>query len=301
MNESEEPLLEIENLTVERSLPMGEKAIGLRNISLKLMPGEVVILAGEAGSGKSLFTRVIAGDPGGRTKILNGTVRFEGKDLLRAKQKQKRRHRSRAIAMINRHPQDQFNPDRTVHQWLRDAARLAYGPVDKERPKDWSELFYSVGIIEPERILPRRMCDLPALLLQRLMLMKALISKSSLIVCDEATTDMDRIAANTFLEVLLQVQKEYGVTLLMTTGNLTGMSEVADRVAILFDGAILESGPVDDVFARPSFEYTREFLGCSPKITHYPRELPTISREAIAEAEEAIHSGESIELGGATG
>lgn len=299
--ETDSPLLEISGLTVERALPMGEKMIGLRNISLQLCPGEVVVLAGESGSGKSLLTRVIAGDPGGRTKVLTGSVRFKGKDLLGAKQKHKRRHRSQAVAMINRHPQDQFNPDRTVNQWLREAVRLAHGAIGKDRPKEWSDLFYAVGIVEPERILPKLMRDLPALLLQRLMLMKALISKSSLVVCDEPTTDLDPIATNRFFDVLLQVRKEYGLTVLITVGSLEGMEGVADRVAILFEGGILEEGPVEQIFSNPVHIYTREFLDCSPRITHLPRELPAVSREAVAQAEAAIHSAESSGFEAETG
>lgn len=286
-------LLEVKNLSVERSAGLGERGIGLRRVSLSLESGEIIVLAGETGSGKSLLARLLLGAAGPQAKVLGGSIFFEGRDLLKIKPREFREVRRSGISMITGDGVGQWNPDRTVRQWLRDCVRMARRSGVRGGEKEWSDLFYSVGIVEPERILPMLMGDVSLLLSKRILLMRALLTRARLLVCDEATSDLDRIGEIQFLELLTRVREEHGLGILMTCGSLRGIDRYADRAAIFYEGGILEAGTAVDLLRRPRYAYTQEFRGCDPGISDLPRELPTISREAAREAETAIHEASS--------
>jgi ABC-type glutathione transport system ATPase component len=294
-------LLEVKSLSVERSAGLGERGIGLRRVSLSLASGEIMVLAGETGSGKSLLARLIPGAAGPQTKVLGGSILFEGRDLLKLKPRELREIRRSGIAMVTGDGAGQWNPDRTVRQWLRDCIRMAKRSGVPGGEKGWSDFFYSVGIIEPERVLPMLMGDLSLNLAKRLLVMRALLSRARLLVCDDATSDLDRIAEIQFIELLTRVREEHGIGILMTSGSLRGIDRYADRAAIFYEGGILEAGTPSQLLNRPRYAYTREFRSCDPGISDLPRELPTISRKAAREAEEAIHEASSSLEEGATG
>jgi len=301
METGDSPLLEVSDVTVERPAGLGDRRIGLRRVSLELHPGEILVLAGETGSGKSLLGRLIVGAAGPQVKLIAGSINFEGRDLLRLKQRELRVVRRGPIAMVPGDPDAQLNPDRTVRQWLRDFIRMAGRQSDLPGEKAWSDYFYRVGIIEPERILPQTAGDLSPMIVKRLLVMRAIMAGARLLICDEATAGLDRIGATQFLELLCQVREETDMGILLTTGSLRGVERYADRVAVFFEGAILESGPPASILDRPQFAYTREFRACEPRLGDLPRELPAISREAVREAEEAIHEAASSLAGGTTG
>ena len=293
MESEDTTLLEVKNVTVERPAGLGERRIGLRRVSMTLRSGEIVVLAGETGSGKSLLARLIVGAAGPQVKLIGGTILFEGEDLLRLKNRDLRQVRRGAISMVTGDAIGQLNPERSVRQWLRDCPRLARRSGEVASEKAWGDYFYSVGIIEPEPILPMPMGELTPMLVKRLLVMKAIISQSRLLICDEATTGLDRIAEAQFIELLSQVREEFGLSILMTLGSLRGVERFADQVVVFYEGGILESGPARSLLEAPRFNYTREFRACDPRLSDSPRELPTISRESAKEAEEAIHEASS--------
>lgn len=286
-------LLEVRNLSVEHSAGLDERGIGMRRVSLSLASGEIMVLVGETGSGKSLLARLLLGAAGPQAKVLGGSILFEGRDLLKIKPREFREVRRSGIAMITGDGAGQWNPDRTVRQWLRDCVRMARRSGVRGGEKVWSDLFYSVGIVEPERILLMLMGDLPPLLSKRILMLRALLTRARLLVCDEATSDLDRIGEIQFLELLTRVREEHGLGILMTSGSLRGIDRYADHAAIFYEGGILEAGTAADLLHHPRYAYTQEFRGCDPGISDFPRELPTISRGAAREAEEAIHEASS--------
>jgi ABC-type glutathione transport system ATPase component len=301
METGDSPLLEVKDVTVERPAVLGEQRIGLRRVSLDLHPGEIVVLAGETGSGKSLLARLIVGVAGPQVKRLAGAIHFEGRDLLLLKSRDLRELRRGPVAIVPGDPAAQLNPDRTVRQWLRDSIRMARRQPAMPAEKAWSEYFYRVGIIEPERILPQTPGDLSPLVVRRLLVMRAIMAGARLLICDGVTAGLDRISANQYLELLCQVRDETGMGMLLTTGSLRGVERYADSVAVFFEGAILESGPPASILDRPQFAYTREFRACDPRLSDLARDLPTISRGAVSEAEEAIHAAASSLAGETTG
>jgi ABC-type dipeptide/oligopeptide/nickel transport system ATPase component len=266
---------------------------------MTLRPGEIFVLAGETGSGKSLLARLIVGAAGPQVKPLGGAILFEGRDLLRMRARDLQQVRRSSISMVTGDSIAQVNPDGCVRQWLRDCLRLTRRPRELASEKAWSDYFHSVGIVEPEEILSKPMGELSSMLLKRLLVMKAIISRSRLLICDEATSGLDRIAEAQFIELLCQIRGEFGLSILMTLGSLRGVERFADQVAVFYEGGILEAGPARELLESPQFAYTREFRACEPRLSDLPRELPTISREAAREAEEAIHEASSSLDGGA--
>ncbi len=295
------PLLDIKDLTVERPAGLGEQRLGLRRVSLTLSPGEIFVLTGESGSGKSLLLRLVAGAAGPRVKRLGGGLFLEGRDLLGLTTRQWRDLRRGPVAVISADPAAQFPPDRTVRQWLRDAIRMGGREAGARGEKEWSDYFYRVGLMEPEQILPRSPDDLSPLTVKRLLVMRAMMVGARLLLCDEAAAGLDDIDAARFLELLRRICEESGMGVLLGTGSPRGVERYADQVAILYDGAILESGPADRLLREPRFAYTREFRACVSRPGDPLRELPVIGREAVREAERAIHERFSSAAGGATG
>ena len=298
MESEDKTLLEVRNVTVERPAGLGERRIGLRRVSMTLRQGEILVLAGETGSGKSLLARLIVGAAGPQVKPLGGTILFEGRDLLRMRARDLQQVRRSSISMVTGDSIAQVNPDGCVRQWLKDCLRLTRRPRELASEKAWSDYFHSVGIVEPEQILSKPMGDLSSMLLKRLLVMKAIISRSRLLICDDATSGLDRIAEAQFIELLCQIREELGLSILMTLGSLRGVERFADQVAVFYEGGILEAGPARELLEAPQFAYTREFLACEPRLSDLPRELSTISREAAREAEEAIHEASSSLDGG---
>lgn len=289
METRESPLLEVTNVTVERPAGLGGRRIGLRGVSFEVYPGEILVLAGETGSGKSLIVRLIAGAAGPKVTCLAGTIHFEERNLLGLNSRALRKVRGGPVAMVPGVSGAPLNPDRTVRQWLRDFSRMAGRGRGLREEKTWDDYFYRVGILEPERVLGQLPGDLSPLTVKRLLVMRAIMAGARLLICDEPGADLDPITRKQFLKLLRLTRDETGMGILLSSGSLRGVEVCADHVAVFFDGAILESGAVEDFLREPRFAYTREFRACDHRPGDFPRELPVISREAVREAEEAIH------------
>ncbi|MEC5127541.1 ATP-binding cassette domain-containing protein [Verrucomicrobiales bacterium BCK34] len=292
MDERKKPILSVNNVTVERPRGLGERDLGLRNVSLELHEREILVCAGESGSGKSLLAQLISGVISPSDKVISGSIEFESEDILRLNRRRNLHLRRSRIGVLVKDAHSQLNPNQKVRQWLRESSRLTRSKGEG----DWSDYFYAVGIVEPERILEMFPADLSSLMLKRLILMKTLMSGAGLLVCDEATAGLDRIAEAQFFELIASLRDDYGLSVVLAMKGLRGIKGVADRVAIFYEGGILECGPSSQILERPKYQYSKEFRACSPRITHLPGALPMISREAIAEAEKVVHENSTADI-----
>lgn len=284
MSTNEAPLFEAKDLTIEIPAALGERHIGLRRVTLSVAPREIVVLAGESGSGKSLLARVAAGIADPRMKVLSGSIAYDGIPLARKGQRrllEMRRGPVTVIAPLASAPPD---PDRTVRRWLRDCRWLA-----GKNGRQWGDCFFSAGLHEPEQLLPRRLGELPSLVLKRLAVVRALILGSRLLIVEDAGADLDPPGEASFHELLVRLRDEFGIAALVSTGSLRGMERLADRLVIFFEGGILEQGSPLDLLTSPRFAYTRELRACEARLADLPRDLPVISREAAREAEAHVH------------
>ncbi len=287
------PLLQAKDLTVEIAALPGERRIGLRRVSLSLASGEIVALAGESGGGPALLARLAAGIADPRAKVLSGALQFEGTSLLGKSRRHLLALRRGPIAVIASEASAPPDPDRTVQQWRRDLGRLAKG-----RLRDWDDCCFSVGLLEADLLLPRRLVDLSPLDRKRLGAVRALLLGSRLIVSEGADADLDPLAERAWLDLLSRLRDEFGIGMLVSTGTLRGVERCADRVAVFFEGGLLEEGPTDEILAAPRFAYTRELRACDPRLHGPPGGLPAIRPESLREAEAEIHRPPSPPVGG---
>lgn len=285
-----ESLLVAENVTVERSREIGEKEVCLRRVSLEISRGEILALAGEQGAGTSIFCQLLAAGGVRGARVLSGRLWMGGEDLFQLRGRRRRSACRSGILYAGPDLMATFHPRRSVLRNLRDFIAARELPVETLTSASLHEKLYRVGCIEPEKFLHRKPEGLTSLELARLILLRVLLAGVRVFLCDGVLPALDPAARKQFLELIEDLQKEEGLAIVLTTGRLAGVDAFSDRVAVFFEGGILESGESRDVVRQPRFLYTREFLSCSPSLGDLPREREGISREAVSEAEEAIHA-----------
>jgi oligopeptide/dipeptide ABC transporter ATP-binding protein len=292
-------LLELQNLTVEFPSPQGPVA-AVRDVSLSLDAGETLALVGESGSGKSVTSLAIMGllPPQAR---LHGSVLFEGRDLAAAHtaglQTMLQQLRGARMTMIFQEPMTALNPVMRVGDQIAEAV-LAHPPAAGHAPAAGSnvlphapaagssalpgsgsritraqarqraiEAMREVAILSPER----RWRDYPHQLSggqrQRVMIAMAIVNRPALLIADEPTTALDVTVQAQILELLAGLRQRLGLAMLFVSHDLAVVSRVSQRVAVLYAGRIVESGPVREIFARPAHPYTRGLLGSIPTLS----------------------------------
>ena len=271
-----ETLLKVENLKTYFHTD-GGVAQAVDGISFVLRKGETLGLVGESGCGKSVTSlsvmRLIPDPPG---KIVEGQIFFKGRDILRLSEAKMRSVRGNDIAMIFQEPMTSLNPvftcgfqiDEAVirHQGLnRDAARVK--TVD---------MLKRVGIPDPEGRANEYPHQLSGGMRQRVMIAMALSCNPDLLIADEPTTALDVTIQAQILELLEALQREFGMAVLMITHDLGVIAGVADRVAVMYAGKIVEASDVEHIFADPRHPYTQGLLESIPKLTERKDRLSVI-------------------------
>jgi oligopeptide/dipeptide ABC transporter ATP-binding protein len=258
-----------------------EIARAVDGVSFVLHRGETLAIVGESGSGKSVTAlsvmRLVPAPPG---EITAGSVMFNGKDLLRLPERAMRRVRGNEISMIFQEPMSSLNPLLTVGEQIAEVVRLHQG---LGRGVAWShaiDMLARVNIPDPE---PRAL-EFPHRLSggmrQRVMIAMALACRPSLLIADEPTTALDVTIQAQILDLMRGLQEEFGMSVLFITHNLGVVAEIADRVAVMYAGQIVEQGTVAAVFARPLHPYTIALLASLPRVTEGGRD-PTHRLAAI--------------------
>lgn len=287
-------LLEIENLTVEHRTPRGDTVLAPRNVSLWVNRGEILTLVGERGAGKSAITQAMAGIQFPGSKQTSGEIRFDGKDLSKLSVTQLRDFQRKNVAFLLRDPHSQLNPFITIREHLRETIELARQKSKFGNEADWAPIFYEVGIIEPEKILDHRPDDLSTELAMRIMLATALFTEAELLVCDQATAEIEPATALHIHELLRQLRSERNLAILMTTDNLFNIEKIADRVIILFEGGIVEIGSADRIIRQPKNDYTRALLDAIPRLGQKRARLGELGENEISEGRIAINKNSGI-------
>jgi peptide/nickel transport system ATP-binding protein/oligopeptide transport system ATP-binding protein len=236
-------------------------------VSFHLDRGELLGLVGESGCGKSITAlsvmRLIAA-PG---KIVNGEILFDGKDLLKLSDAEMRDMRGDDIAMIFQDPMTSLNPVFTVGEQIAEALRLHRKMSRSEARKATIEAMREVAIPDPARRLDDYPHQLSGGMRQRIMIAMALACNPKLLIADEPTTALDVTIQAQILELLNELRKQRELAVLLITHDLGVVAEVADRVAVMYTGRIVEQSPVDELFARPKHPYTEGLLRSVPKLT----------------------------------
>ena len=259
-------LLEVRNLQTHFPTRAG-LVRAVDGVSFHLDRGELLGLVGESGCGKSMTAlsvmRLIA-PPG---KIANGEILFDGKDLLKLSDSEMRKMRGDDIAMIFQDPMTSLNPVFTVGEQIAEALRLHRKLSRPQARKATIEAMREVAIPDPARRVDDYPHQLSGGMRQRVMIAMALACNPKLLIADEPTTALDVTIQAQILELLDELRKQRELAVLLITHDLGVVAEVADRVAVMYTGRIVEESPVDELFARPRHPYTEGLLRSVPKLT----------------------------------
>ena len=235
-------------------------------IDLTVYRGETLALVGESGSGKSVASlsllRLVE-EPG---RIVAGAVRFAGDDLLRLSERDMEAVRGAKIAMIFQEPMTALDPVRRVGDQIAEGLRVHEGLTRRAARARAVELMAKVGIPDPARRARAYPHELSGGMRQRVMIAAALSCDPDLIIADEPTTALDVTVQAQILSLLDDLKRESGAGVLLITHDLGVVAEVADRVAVIYGGQIVEDGPVGQIFRSPAHPYTQGLIACVPDV-----------------------------------
>ena len=269
------PLLEIEDLHVEFPT-QGGVMHAVEGVSLTLEEGEVLGIVGESGSGKSVTVMALMGLIAFPGRVRAKTLRFAGHDLLGISGKERRRLVGKDMAMIFQEPTTSLNPCFTVGWQLVEALRL-HSPLDKASAKRRAiELLEQVGIPAAHTRLNDYPHQMSGGMNQRVMIAMAISCNPRLLIADEPTTALDVTIQAQILDLLRNLQKERGMGLVLITHNMGVVSEMAQRVAVMYAGQVMEQRPVAQLFADPQHPYTEALLSALPERGPSGHRLATI-------------------------
>jgi len=259
-------LLEVKNLSTHFPT-RGGLVRAVDGISFYLDRGELLGLVGESGCGKSmtaLSVMRLLSPPG---KIVSGEILFDGKDLLRLSDSEMRQMRGDDIAMIFQDPMTSLNPVYTVGEQIAEVLRLHRKMSLKQARQATIEAMREVAIPDPGRRVEDYPHQLSGGMRQRVMIAMALACNPKLLIADEPTTALDVTIQAQILELLDELRKQRDLAVLLITHDLGVVAEVADRVAVMYTGRIVEESPVEELFDRPKHPYAEGLLRSVPKLT----------------------------------
>jgi oligopeptide/dipeptide ABC transporter ATP-binding protein len=272
---SDGPILEVRDLRVE--LPLSRGTVhAVDGASISVAPGQAFGLVGESGCGKSMTLRAIMGLLPRPGRIVAGQVLFEGEDLVTASAGRLRQVRGGSIAMIFQEPMTALNPVMRVGDQIAEAPQVHLGlsrTAARERALD---LMRRVGIPDPIRRARAYPHELSGGLRQRIMIAIALSCDPKLILCDEPTTALDVTIQDQILKLLLNLRREFGVSVVFVTHDLAVVAETCERLAVMYAGQIVETGTVDEVFRSPRHPYTLGLLRSVPDFDSVQDSLSSI-------------------------
>jgi len=258
-------LLEIEALRVE--FPGEDGPLGaVKGVDLAVEAGEVVGLVGESGSGKSLTCRAVMRmipEPG---QIAGGSVRFDGSDVLGLSTSKLRDLRAHSIGMIYQNPFGSLNPTLRVGAQIAETLKVNRGMAKKAAQAESLALLERVGIEDPEHRYRAYPHELSGGMCQRVMIAIATASSPRLMLADEPTTALDVTTQAQILKLLGQMRAEEGMAMLLVSHDFGVIAQACDRVAVMYGGHIVETGPVETIYHEPEHPYTKALLNSVPEL-----------------------------------
>ncbi|MFC9157306.1 ABC transporter ATP-binding protein [Streptomyces bauhiniae] len=269
-------LLEVRDLHVEFRTRDGV-AKAVNGVSYGVAAGETLAVLGESGSGKSVTAQAVMGIldmPPGR--ITGGQILFQGRDLLTMKEEERRRIRGAGMAMIFQDALSALNPVLSVGDQLGEMFTVHRGMSRKDARKRAVELMDRVripGAAQRVRDYPHQFSGG---MRQRIMIAMAIALEPALVIADEPTTALDVTVQAQVMDLLAELRREYDMGLVLITHDLGVVADVADRIAVMYAGRIVESAPVHDIYKAPAHPYTRGLLDSIPRLDHKGRELYAI-------------------------
>jgi len=277
---SDPPVLTVEDLTV-RLPTTGDRENAVEGINLEVRRNEILCVVGESGSGKSVTAQAVMGLlPKGQLTIAGGRIRLLETDLLAISAAQRRRLRGNRMAMVFQEPMTALNPVITVGKQIEEVFIIHTDYPAAERARRVLALMRSVNLPDPAALVHTYPHQLSGGQRQRVMIAMALALDPVLLIADEPTTAVDVTTQAKILELIRHIQREHSIGVLFITHDFGVVAEIADKVAVMQTGRIVETGPVADVLDRPQAEYTKMLISSVPSLT--PAERDTDSKGVSA-------------------
>jgi oligopeptide/dipeptide ABC transporter ATP-binding protein len=258
-------LLSISGLRVEFPSDEGP-LVAVKGVDLTVEQGEVVGLVGESGSGKSLTCRAVMRMIPRPGRLAGGQILFDGDDVTALRGARLRDFRAHSVGMVSQNPFGSLNPVFRVGAQVAETLRLNRGMSGREARAEATQMLDRVGIADPERRYLSYPHELSGGMCQRVMIALATASNPRLLLADEPTTALDVTTQAQILRLLARMRREQGMTMLLVSHDFGVISEVCDRVAVMYGGYIVETGPVDEIYHDPQHPYTRALLDSIPEL-----------------------------------
>ncbi len=264
--ERADKVLTVENLVVKFGL-RGQVLTALRGVSLELRVGETLAIVGESGAGKSVFTKTFLGMLDANGWIDSGSIMFEGQDLAKFKTEAEwLKIRGKKIAMVFQDPMTALNPLRTVGMQIQEVLELHQGLKGDAAKARAIEILDQVGISEPALRYSQYPHELSGGMRQRVVIAIAVACNPRILICDEPTTALDVTIQAQILDLIKRLQTQLGLTIIYITHDLGVVANVADTVAVMYAGDIIEYGTAEEVFYDPKHPYTWALLSSLPQL-----------------------------------
>lgn len=270
------PLLLVEDLRIVFG-PPGREQVAVDGVNLRLAEGEVLGIVGESGCGKSLTALSILGlvpKPAGR--IDSGRILLRGQDIVKCTNAELNQIRGKEISMIFQEPMTALNPVFKVGEQIAETIRVHEGLSRSHARRRALELLELVGISNPNQRIDEYPHELSGGMRQRVMIAIALACRPKILIADEPTTALDVTIQAQILSLLKELQREFGMAVILITHDLGVVAQVVDRVMVMYAGRTVEQGTVTDVFEKPSHPYTKLLLESIPSLELDTERLQTI-------------------------
>ena len=269
-----EPILQVQDLELWFKNDYGQVKI-LNKVSFDIHRGETLGIVGESGCGKSMTSLCIMQLLNCPPAVIKGSIKLHGRELLKLSDKQMQEVRGNQISMIFQEPMTSLNPVFTIGNQLAETFVRHQGMKMKEAEKKAVDLLRMVNIPEPEQRVKEYPYQLSGGMRQRVMIAMALACRPELLIADEPTTALDVTIQAQILDLMRNLQKDMGTAISFITHDLGVVSEMCDRVIVLYCGEVMEEALIDDIFENPKHPYTSGLMSTLPKFDQ-PGKLPTI-------------------------
>ena len=272
-----EPILSVRDLVVRFSL-RGQTLTAIRGASLDLYQGESLAIVGESGSGKSVLTKSFMGMLDGNGHIDGGTIRFDGENIAAyTTEKEWLKIRGKRIAMVFQDPMTALSPLMPVGKQIAETLTRHQGLRGRAAKQRAIEILRDVGIVNPEKRYKQYPHEFSGGMRQRVVIAIAIACNPEILICDEPTTVLDVTIQAQILHLLRDLQKQYGLTLIYITHDLGIVANVADRIAVMYAGDIVEIGTSDEIFFDARHPYTWALLSSLPQLGEHGKDLFAIA------------------------
>jgi ABC-type glutathione transport system ATPase component len=253
-------------LTADLSVHYGDKPAVLRDVKFEIRRGEVLGLVGQSGSGKSTLAMAILGLLDRKRAKSDGSIAFDGQDLLTLGERELRGLRGRKIALVLQSPLSSLNPALKIRTQLKEAWRAHAAGSSTDCETKIRAALASVSLPSSDEFLQKFASQMSVGQAQRVLIAMAVLHRPALLIADEATSALDVITQSEILALFRELNRNSGMAILYISHDLASVADICDRIAILHEGQIVETGTTEQVLTRPGHDYTRRLMAAMPKM-----------------------------------